>query len=439
MKPNTFHLVSLGCAKNTVDSTTMGNLLAKQGYIFEDDPAKAEVIIVNTCGFIRPAREEAIETINELSKKKSKKQILVAAGCMAEKFSDELKTHCKKIDAFLGTRKINQITQVLNNLKSGTSLRSITPQFDMDRLSQYALQGNSAYLKIADGCSRRCAFCGIPNIKGEWHSRPVEEILRDAAELDAQGIRELILIAQDTTAYGIDRGEKDALPKLLEQVEKAAPNIPWIRILYAFPGFVSDHLIDLMAEDNHILPYLDIPLQHAHPDTLKRMLRPSDMDSVRKTLEYMRKRMPHIAIRSTFITGFPGETEEEFTALYQFIEAMEFDRVGVFPYYSEKDTPSAKFADDVPEEVKLERQEHLYLLQQEISHDINLRFVGKTLDVLIEGVQEDGMLVGRSYRDAPEIDGLVFVSGDAPLGEIVPVQITGTVGDYDLIGKAKEI
>lgn len=438
MKPNTFHLVSLGCAKNTVDSTTMGNLLTKQGYQFEDDPAKAEVIIVNTCGFIRPAREEAIETINELSKKKSKKQILVAAGCMAEKFSDELKAHCKKIDAFLGTRKINQITQVLNNLKSETSLRSITPQFDMDRLSQYALQGNSAYLKIADGCSRRCAFCGIPNIKGEWHSRPVEEILRDAAELDAQGIRELILIAQDTTAYGIDRGEKDALPKLLEQVEKAAPNIPWIRILYAFPGFVSDHLIDLMAEDNHILPYLDIPLQHAHPDTLKRMMRPSNMDSVRKTLEYMRKRMPHIAIRSTFITGFPGETEEEFTALYQFIEVMEFDRVGVFPYYSEKDTPSAKYADDVPEEVKLERQEHLYLLQQEISHDINLRFVGKTLDVLIEGVQEDGMLIGRSYRDAPEIDGLVFVSGEAPLGEIVPVKITGTVGDYDLIGKAEK-
>ena len=439
MKPNTFHLVSLGCAKNTVDSNTMGNLLTKQGYIFENDPSKAEVIIVNTCGFIRPAREEAIETINELSKKKSKKQILVAAGCMAERFSDELKMHCKKIDAFVGTRKINQITQILNNLRSGTSLRSVTPQFDMDKLSQYALQGNSAYLKIADGCSRRCAFCGIPNIKGDWHSRPVEEILQDAAVLDAQGVRELILIAQDTTAYGIDRGEKDALPKLLEQIEKAAPNIPWIRILYAFPGFVSDHLIDLMAQDNHILPYLDIPLQHAHPETLKRMLRPSDMDSVSKTLEYMRKRMPHIAIRSTFITGFPGETEEEFTALYQFIESMEFDRVGVFPYYSEKDTPSAKFADDVPEEVKLERQEHLYLLQQEISHDINLRFIGKTLDVLIEGIQEDGMLVGRSYRDAPEIDGLVFVSGDAPLGEIVPVQITGTVGDYDLIGSAKTL
>ena len=438
MKPNTFHLVSLGCAKNTVDSTTMGNLLTKWGYTFTDDPAKAEVIIVNTCGFIRPAREEAIETINELSKTKSKKQLLIAAGCMAEKFSDELKSHCKKIDAFVGTRKINQISQVIDGLRAGTSLHAITPQFDMDRLSQYALQGSSAYLKIADGCSRRCAFCAIPNIKGEWHSRPTEEILRDAAELDAQGTKELILIAQDTTSYGIDRGEKDALPKLLEQIEKAAPNIPWIRILYAFPGYVSDHLIDLMAEDNHILPYLDIPLQHAHPATLKRMLRPSDMDSVRRTLEYMRKRMPHIAIRSTFITGFPGETEEEFTALYQFIETMEFDRVGVFPYYSEKDTPSAKYADDVPEEVKLERQEHLYLLQQEISHEVNLRYVGKTLDVLIEGVQEDGMLVGRSYRDAPEIDGLVFVKGKAPIGEIVPVQITGTIGDYDLLGTVRK-
>ena len=434
MKPNTFHLVSLGCAKNTVDSTTMGNLLARQGYSFEGDPAKAEVIIVNTCGFIRPAREEAIETINELAKHKSKKQLLIAAGCMAEKFGDEIKSHCKKIDALVGTRKINQIGEVISSLKSGSSLKDISARFDMDRLSQFALQGSSAYLKIADGCSRRCAFCAIPNIKGEWHSRPVEEIIRDAEVLNEQGIRELILIAQDTTAYGIDRGEKDALPGLLEKIQNAAPDIPWIRILYAFPGFVSDHLIDLMASDNRILPYLDIPLQHASPTVLKRMLRPDNMDSVRKTLEYMRKRMPEMAIRSTFITGFPGETEEEFTELYQFIEAMEFDRVGVFPYYAEKGTPSSQYSDDVPEEVKLERQEQLYLLQQEISHDVNMRFVGKKMDILIEGIQEDGMLVGRSYRDAPEIDGLVFVSGDSPAGNIVPVQITGVVGDYDLLG-----
>lgn len=434
MKPNTFHLISLGCAKNTVDSTTMGNLLARQGYIFENDPNKAEVLIVNTCGFIRPAREEAIETINELSRHKSKKQLLIAAGCMAEKYSDEIKSHCKKIDALLGTRNINQIGQIIENLKSGTSLRTVSTQFDMDRLSQFALQGNSAYLKIADGCSRRCAFCAIPGIKGEWHSRPVEEILRDASVLDEQGIQELILIAQDTTSYGIDRGEMDALPGLLEKIEKAAPNIPWIRILYAFPGFVSDHLIDLMASDNHILPYLDIPLQHASPSVLKRMLRPDNMDSVRKTLEYMRKRMPEMAIRSTFITGFPGETEEDFKELYQFIESMEFDRVGVFPYYAEKGTPSAQYEDNVPEETKLERQEQLYLLQQEVSHDVNMRFVGKTMDVLIEGIQEDGMLIGRTYRDAPEIDGLVFVSGDAPVGAIVPVKITGVVGDYDLLG-----
>lgn len=434
MKPNTFHLVSLGCAKNTVDSTTMGNLLQKHGYSFESDPQKAEVIIVNTCGFIKPAREEAIDTINDLSRKKGKKQILIAAGCMAEKYADEIKHHCKKIDAMLGTRNINQITRTIEKLKSGSSLSSVSNIFDLDRLSQFAQQGNSAYLKIADGCSRRCAFCAIPGIKGDWHSRPVDEILKDASLLNDQGIQELILIAQDTTAYGIDRGEKDALPGLLEKIEKAAPDVPWIRILYAFPGFVSEHLIDLMASDNHILPYLDIPLQHASPAVLKRMLRPDNMESVRRTLEYMRKRMPEMAIRSTFITGFPGETEEDFTTLYQFIEAMEFDRVGVFPYYSEKGTPSAAFADDVPEDIKLERQEQLYLLQQEISHDINMRYVGKTMDVLVEGIQEDGMLVGRTYRDAPEIDGLVFVSGKAPIGQIIPVKISGLIGDYDLVG-----
>lgn len=434
MKPNTYYLVSLGCAKNTVDSTTMGNLLNRQGYSFVNDPRKAEFIIVNTCGFIRPAREEAIETINELSGHKTKKQYLIAAGCMAEKFSDEIQSHCKKIDALIGTRKINQIGQVCNNLRSGNAENSFSSIFDMDRLNQFALQGNSAYLKIADGCSRKCAFCAIPGIKGDWHSRPEEEILKDAALLNDRGIKELILIAQDTTAYGIDRGEKDALPALLEKIEKTAPDIPWIRIMYAFPGFVSDHLIDLMSADNHILPYLDIPLQHASPATLKRMLRPDNMDSVRRTLGYMRERMPEIAIRSTFITGFPGETEEEFKDLCQFIGSMEFDRVGVFPYYPEKDTPSAKYADDVPEDVKLERQEQLYLLQQEISHDINLRYVGKTMNVLVEGIQEDGMLIGRTYRDAPEIDGLVFVTGEAQIGSIIPVKITGVVGDYDLIG-----
>ncbi len=434
MKSGTFYLVSLGCAKNTVDSTTMGNILTKQGYTFVNDPSQAEFIIVNTCGFIKPAREEAIETLNDLAKHKSKKQHLIAAGCMAERFSDELKAGCKKIDAFLGTRNIAKIGQLTECIKANASFNAATSRLDLDRMSQYAQQGASAYLKIADGCSRRCAFCGIPNIKGEWRSRPQADILKDAAALDAQGVKELILIAQDTTAYGIDRGEKDALPGLLEQVEKAAPHVPWIRVLYAFPGFVSDHLIDLMTGDNRILPYLDIPLQHASPAVLQRMLRPSDMDEVRRTLNKFRDRMPDFAIRSTFITGFPGETEEDFMMLYHFIEEMEFDRVGVFPYYAEEGTPSMKYADDVPTEVKEERRERIYLLQQEISHDINMTFIDKKLDVLIEGRRDDGILIGRSFRDAPEIDGLVFVSGKAKIGSIVPVTITGALGDYDLLG-----
>lgn len=432
MKEKTFHLVSLGCAKNTVDSNTMGNILVKAGYSFTDNPKQAEILIANTCGFIKPAREEAIETLNELAAMKSKKQLLLAAGCMAESFSDEIRTRCPKVDGILGTRSITAILRTIDELKGKNGYHSkLVP--DMDSLSQYAMEGASAYLKLADGCSRRCAFCAIPNIKGDWHSRPVEEILKDARDLNDQGVRELILIAQDTTAYGIDRGEKDALPDLLEKIEEAAPDVPWIRILYAFPGFVSDHLIDIMAEHGRILPYLDIPLQHAAPTMLKRMRRPDDMKWVRDTLNKMRDRIPGIAIRSTFITGFPGETEEEFTQLYQFLEEMRFDRVGVFPYYSEAGTPSAAMEDDVPEEVKQDRLEHLMLLQQEISHDINLSFVGKTMDVLVEGYQ-DGMLVGRSYRDAPEIDGLVFVKGDAEVGDILRVKINGTIGDYDLTG-----
>lgn len=434
MKEKTFYLISLGCAKNTVDSNTIGNILTKAGYAFTDNPKQAEILIANTCAFIKPAREEAIETLNELAESKKKKQILLAAGCMAENFGKEITERCPNVDGLIGTRSITKVLQTIESLKGKNGYHSAMIP-DMDRLSQFAMEGASAYLKIADGCSRRCAFCAIPGIKGEWHSRPVEEILKDAAALNDNGIQELILIAQDTTAYGIDRGEKDALPCLIQKIEEAAPDIPWIRILYAFPGFVSDDLIDLMASDDRLLPYLDIPLQHASPAVLKRMRRPDDMGWVRDTIAKMRERIPGMAIRSTFITGFPGETEEEFSALYRFIEEMKFDRVGVFPYYAEAGTPSAAMEDDVPEDVKQERLEQIMLLQQDISHRINLSFIGKTLDVLIEG-EQDGMLVGRSYRDAPEIDGLVFVKGAAEIGTIVPVRINSAVGDYDLLGDA---
>jgi len=434
MKKNSFHLVSLGCAKNTVDSTSMGVRLVQAGYSFTDNPKQAEVLIVNTCGFIKPARDEAIQTLQQLSDIKKSGQYLIAAGCMAERFSDQIMSSCPKVDGILGTRHITDIMTLIDSLK-----KRVNPPSPMmtkniaQNFSQYAVNGASAYLKIADGCSRRCAFCSIPLIKGNWKSRPVEEILKDAELLQNMGMRELILIAQDTTAYGQDRGEKDALPGLIEKILQAAPEIDWLRILYAFPGFVTDRLIDLMASNPTVLPYLDIPLQHAHPAVLKRMHRPDDMGWVRETICKMRERIPGIAIRSTFIAGFPEETDEEFMALYDFLTEMKFDRVGVFPYYLEEGTSSASYGDTVPEEIKTQRVDLLMRHQQEISHKVNRSFIGKKMDVLIEGRQDDRFMVGRSYRDAPEIDGVVLVEGFAEIGRIVPVMIHNAM-EYDLIG-----
>ncbi len=436
MKEKTFHLVSLGCAKNTVDSNTMAGILTQSGYRFVSNPRQAEVMIVNTCGFIKPARDEALAALRELSRLKKNGQYLLAAGCMAERFGPQIAAACPKVDGVLGTLHIPEILSLIHQIQNRNPQRENAVR-ELPALShQFALQGASAYLKIADGCSRRCAFCSIPLIKGNWKSRPAEDILQDAAMLQEMGIRELILIAQDTTAYAQDRGEKDALPGLIEAILKTAPAIPWLRILYAFPGFVSDRLIDLMAASSTVQPYLDIPLQHAHPAVLKRMQRPDDIGWVRETIAKMREKIPGIAIRSTFIAGFPGETEAEFNALYDFLEEIKFDRVGVFPYYLEEGTSSAAYGDTVPEAVKTERVDRLMRRQQEISHEINRAFIGKTLDVLIEG-EQDGLMVGRSYRDAPEIDGLVFVDGAAAVGEIVPVRINSAL-EYDLIGKLVE-
>ncbi len=434
MKKNTFHLVSLGCAKNTVDSTSVGVKLVQAGYTFTDNPKQAEVLIVNTCGFIKPARDEAIQTLQQLSDIKKSGQYLIAAGCMAERFSDQIMASCPKVDGVLGTRHITDILTLINSLKKRVSTPNpIITKNLADNFSQFAVNGASAYLKIADGCSRRCAFCSIPLIKGNWQSRPVEEILKDAELLQNMGVRELILIAQDTTAYGQDRGEKDALPGLIEKILQAAPEIDWLRILYAFPGFVTDRLIDLMASNPIVLPYLDIPLQHAHPAVLKRMHRPDDMGWVRETIYKMRERIPGIAIRSTFIAGFPEETDEEFMTLYDFLTEMKFDRVGVFPYYLEEGTSSAAYGDTVPEVIKTQRVDFLMRHQQEISYEVNRSFIGKKMDVLIEGRQDDHFMVGRSYRDAPEIDGVVLVKGFAEVGSIVPVMIYNAM-EYDLMG-----
>ncbi|HOP02124.1 MAG TPA: 30S ribosomal protein S12 methylthiotransferase RimO [Flexilinea sp.] len=431
MQKNTFHLISLGCAKNTVDSNIVANILQNAGYSFNIDPKHSEYLIVNTCGFIQSARNEAIETLQGLAANKKPGQFLLAIGCMAELYSQQILEACPEVDGVLGTRKITDILHLITSAKETDIKPNPVPEEILT--SQFTLQGPAAYLKIADGCGRYCSFCSIPLIKGSWISRPQADILSDAVRLQDMGIKELILIAQDTTAYGIDRGQKDALPDLIEKILSVAPDIPRIRVLYAFPGFVSDRLIDLLSYNERVLPYLDIPLQHAHPEVLKRMHRPADMDWVRKTIAKMRYANPDFAIRSTFIVGFPNETEEEFETLYDFLNEMKFDRVGVFPYSFEKGTASAVYGDTVPEEVKQERLDRLMKLQQGISKEINRKFIGKKLDVLIER-QQDGLLIGRSYRDAPDIDGLVFVEGKAKIGDIIKVRIH-TALEYDLIGR----
>lgn len=439
MSKNTFHLVSLGCAKNTVDSDSMAQLLLRDGYRAVEDPAKASVLIVNTCGFIGPAKEESYRVLGELAEDKKKHQVLIAAGCLTQRYGVEVAQKVPGIDGILGTRRWMDIVQVVNELRANKHPQPVyhlpdTPTVGADENGalRVSVAGASAYLKIADGCRRPCAFCAIPLIKGTAVSRPVEAILHEARELRDAGVRELILIAQDSTDYGHDLGMKDGLAILLEQLTDSVPDMDWIRIMYAYPGYVTDRLIEVMATRKQILPYLDIPLQHAHPKTLYRMRRPSNMEWVHKTLGKMRGAMKDLAIRTTFIVGYPGETEEEFRALYDFVKETRFDRVGAFQFSFEPGTTSAPLGDPIPAEVKQERYERLMELQQGISLQVNQSYVGKTLDVLIEGY-DNGISIGRSYRDAPEIDGMVLVEGKAEAGEIIPVKITGALA-YDLTG-----
>lgn len=440
MSKPTFHLVSLGCAKNTVDSDSMAQLLLRDGYRAVENPASASVLIVNTCGFIGPAKEESLRVLRELAEAKKRHQILIAAGCLTQRYGAEVAEKVPGVDGVLGTRRWMDIVQVVRELRKGPHPEPLyhlpsdakTVGTDEQDALRVSVAGASAYLKVADGCRRPCAFCAIPLIKGTAVSRPIETILDEARRLRDMGVRELILIAQDTTDYGHDLGLKDGLAVLLERLTAAVPEMDWIRIMYAYPGYVTDRLIDVMASSRQVLPYLDMPLQHAHPKTLYRMRRPSNIDWVYKTLDKMRSRIASLAIRTTFIVGYPGETEEEFQALYDFVKEIRFDRVGAFRFSFEPGTASEPLGDPVPAEVKDERYARLMELQQGISLQINQSFVGKTLDVLIEG-RDGEIAIGRSYRDAPEIDGMVFVEGKAKMGEIVPVRITGAMA-YDLTG-----
>jgi ribosomal protein S12 methylthiotransferase len=472
-----YYLLTLGCPKNTVDSEGMATLLSEAGYGGTATPEDADILIVNTCGFLAAAEEESLANLAELARGKRRGQVLVAAGCMAQRAGERIVKEVPGVDGLLGTRRWMEIVPFVAGLRGGTGQRAF---------GRYALLGDpehalaeatprppvlngSAYLKISDGCNAPCAFCSIPTFKGKLRSRPVEGVVAEARSLVAAGAQEIILIAQDTTDYGRDVGRPDALPGLLRSILDSVPDLRWLRLMYAYPGHVSEQLIETMAGDPRICHYLDIPLQHGHPDTLRRMFRPSNTDRLLRTFEAMRAAMPDMAFRSTFIVGFPGETEQEFQGLLDFVEAIQFDKVGVFTFSPEPGTPAADMPGQAAEEVKAERHARVMALQQRISLARNQAQVGKTLDVLVEaqgeveaanlplfgsaavtlhddGVYRDGrraqkrprktvVSLGRSYRDAPEVDGLVVVPGVLPAGQMARVQITGAL-EYDLVGEA---
>ncbi len=445
MKSKKYFLLSLGCSKNSVDSESMAQLLNTAGYVPVIEPDDASILIVNTCGFIGPSRAESIRSLRELAEAKSKKQTLIAAGCLSQIWGPKLVEAVPGIDGVIGTRRwmdIVEFTAKLRAHKHPEPLYHLPEEAkvvgtDEHGVLRASVAGASAYIKIADGCRRLCAFCSIPRIKGTAVSRPPEAVIREARALADRGVREIILIAQDLTDYGHDLGLHDGLPSLLNSIGEAAPELKWIRLMYAYPGAVSDRLIEVMATQPQITHYVDIPLQHGHPDVLKAMRRPANIDWVYRTLEKIRTAMPDVAIRTTFIVGYPGETEEQFEGLLNFVRDLQFDRVGAFQYSFEPGTPSADLEDQLPDEVKQERYERLMEMQQSISLKRNQAQVGRTLDVLIEG-HGDGLTLGRTYRDAPEIDGLVIIEGTAPIGEFVPVKIDGAM-TYDLSGHVQVV
>ncbi len=439
-----FYLESLGCPKNLADAQGMVRLLEGMGHELVDSARPAQVLVVNTCGFIRDAREESLGELRRLARKKRPGQVLIAAGCLSQLWGERLADQVPGVDAVLGTLRWGEIDRIVAELEAGRTRRQPRPVAllgdpppagggDPIRGHSYARQGATAYLKIGEGCSAACGFCTIPRIKGPAASRPVEAVTADAVELVRQGVQEIILIAQDTTAYGRDRGDRDGLPGLVETILAAAPELRWLRLMYAYPGHVSRRMIAVMAGDARVCHYIDLPLQHAHPDVLRRMKRPAGVERTRRLIAGLRAAMPDLALRTSLIVGYPGETEAEFQALLDFVSEIRFDRVGVFVYSPEEGTPAAALPNPVPEPLKEERRERLMALQQGISLESNRAQVGRMLEVLVEG-QGDGLSVGRSYRDAPEIDGLVLLPGQAPVGQMVMARITGSM-EYDLIGE----
>lgn len=428
-------LINFGCPKNLVDSENMLGILDKKGYKINLDEEKADIIIVNTCAFIKDAEKECVQTIIELVSVGKK---IVITGCLSQKYKKELAEAVPEALAFVGTGDIEKISEVIEKIsyKSAETLYEISenPYYELNNdLERFQITaGSSSYIKIAEGCDYSCAYCIIPSLRGKYRSRTIESIVKEAKHLGEKGVSEIILIAQDTSNYGKDIYGKPSLPVLLQELNKIE-EISWIRVMYAYPSLVDDDYIQAVATLDKVVKYVDIPLQHSHPEILKLMNRPAFDNG--KIIEKLRKNIPNVAIRTTFITGFPGETEEHFQHMYNFIEKYKFDKLGIFEYSKEKDTASYKLKDHVPAKIKRGRKKLLMELQKKISKKINTSLIGKEILSLVEVLTSDGKIIGRTYKDAPEIDGLIFIETKKPVvpGDIVPVKITGA-GEYDLYG-----
>lgn len=432
----TVGVISLGCSKNRVDTELMLGILEKHGYAITQDEREAEILIVNTCGFIDPAKQESIDTLLSLAKykKTGKLKLLVATGCLVQRYEKTLLAEMPEVDLLMGVSQYPQLPAAIEEALSGKRVSYCAPQNDVlegERVLTTAPY--SAYVRIGDGCDNRCAYCAIPLIRGGYRSRDMESVLEEIRTLAAQGVKEHILVAQDTSRFGLDRCGHSLLPELMTRAAEI-PGVEWLRVLYCYPDEVDERLLDAMAAKPNICKYLDLPLQHADPALLKRMNRRGEMDKVRALLKQARER--GFILRTTFITGFPGETEQQFERLLDFVKEIRFDRLGAFAYSVEEDTPAAVMPDQLPEEVKQQRLDRLMRLQAEISLSRNQERVGTTERVLVESVREDGTAVGRSWAEAPDTDGVIYVKNalDAQPGDWLDARLT-RADLYDLWGE----
>lgn len=451
MKKIKLFCVSLGCDKNLVDTEKMLGVAGGLGVTFTDDETEADAVLINTCCFIGDAKEESVNTILEMArlKEEGKCRALIVAGCLAQRYKEEITEEIPEVDAILGTTSYEEIGRVLTELfgederdGEGTADSHISVFHSLSELPHTAKKrvvttgGYYAFLKIAEGCDKRCTYCIIPSLRGPYRSVPMERLLEEARELADNGVRELILVAQETTLYGKDIYGEKSLPKLLHELAKI-PGIYWIRIQYCYPEEITDELIEAIKSEEKVCHYLDIPIQHASDRILRRMGRRTHKEELKERIAKLRREIPDIALRTTLISGFPGETEEDHEELMEFVDEMEFERLGVFAYSAEEDTPAYSYPDQVPQEVKEERRDAIMELQQEIAFEHCEKMVGKVLAVMIEGkVADEPAYVGRTYMDAPNVDGLIFVNADEMLmsGDFVRVKVTGAA-EYDLIGE----